>query len=206
MNTDKHAKIVLVGDSGVGKSSIVTRITGGKFSSYTESTIGASFLTYTYQNGNRKVIMNIWDTAGQERYAALAPMYYRAADLALIVYDVNSVDSFERAKYWIRELQKNAPANMAHVLVGNKTDIENEVVAVPQSTADALVLNNGVNLHRRVSAKHNLGIDTLLEDIATLLHARQEQQHRQQANIEHDDLNAIVVSRPPLYTQWRSLC
>ena len=122
-------KVVLLGDSSVGKSSVAIRFSKNEFSEFQESTIGAAFLTNTINdrksiNPNDKVRFEIWDTAGQERYHSLAPMYYRGAKAAMVVYDITSEVSFEKAKEWVNELQQSANENMIISLVGNKTDIE----------------------------------------------------------------------------------
>lgn len=91
---------VLLGDMGAGKSSLVLRFVKGKFTDYQESTIGAAFLTKTLPELSVK--FEIWDTAGQERYHSLAPMYYRGAAAAIVVYDMTSADSFKRAKDWVK--------------------------------------------------------------------------------------------------------
>ena len=121
--------VVLLGDSSVGKSSVAIRFSKNEFSEFQESTIGAAFLTNTINdrksiNPNDKVRFEIWDTAGQERYHSLAPMYYRGAKAAMVVYDITSEVSFEKAKEWVNELQQSANENMIISLVGDKTDIE----------------------------------------------------------------------------------
>ena len=83
-------KIVLLGDTAVGKTSLCARLVNGTFDNFSEPTIGAAFLTKTVQNGDITHRLEIWDTAGQERYRALAPMYYRGATAALVVYDVTN--------------------------------------------------------------------------------------------------------------------
>ena len=100
MNTKKtiSTKLVLLGDSAVGKSSIVSRYIRKEFNEFQEPTIGASFLTSTVEFENNKVKFEVWDTAGQERYRSLAPMYYRGATTAMVVYDITSVESYNRAK------------------------------------------------------------------------------------------------------------
>merc|ERR1712178_567208 len=98
-------KLVLLGDSAVGKSSLVLRFVRGQFFEYQESTIGAAFLTQNVSLNDYTVKFEIWDTAGQERYHSLAPMYYRGAAAAVVVYDITNADSFARAKSWVKELQ-----------------------------------------------------------------------------------------------------
>lgn len=120
-------KMVLLGESAVGKSSLVLRFVKGLFHEYQESTIGAAFLTQTVCIDDTAVKFEIWDTAGQERfvylilqivsnfthehfylhrYHSLAPMYYRGAQAAIVVYDIQNQDSFQRAKTWVKELQR----------------------------------------------------------------------------------------------------
>lgn len=99
-------KLVLLGESAVGKSSLVLRFVKGQFHEYQESTIGAAFLTQTVSMEDSEVKFEIWDTAGQERYNSLAPMYYRGAQAAIVVYDILNQDSFQRAQTWVSELQR----------------------------------------------------------------------------------------------------
>ncbi|KAK6453980.1 uncharacterized protein RJT20DRAFT_100463 [Scheffersomyces xylosifermentans] len=118
-------KLVLLGESAVGKSSIVHRFVKNTFDDMRESTIGAAFLTQTITLPESKTTIKfeIWDTAGQERYKSLAPMYYRNANAALCVYDITSRSSFSKAQDWIKELKKQAPEGIVIALVGNKSDL-----------------------------------------------------------------------------------
>jgi len=101
-------KLVLLGESAVGKSSLVLRFVKGQFHEFQESTIGAAFLTQTVVLDDTTVKFEIWDTAGQERYHSLAPMYYRGAQAAIVVYDITNADTFTRAKSWVGELHRQA--------------------------------------------------------------------------------------------------
>ncbi|WFD28382.1 Vacuolar protein sorting-associated protein 21 [Malassezia nana] len=105
-------KLVLLGESAVGKTSIVHRFVQDEFQENREPTIGAAFLTF-----------EIWDTAGQERFHSLAPMYYRNAQASVVVYDVTKAVSFEKAQSWVKELQRQANPNIVIALVGNKVDL-----------------------------------------------------------------------------------
>ncbi|PKI83029.1 Ypt52p [Malassezia vespertilionis] len=117
-------KLVLLGESSVGKSSIALRFVKDQFDDFRESTIGAAFLTQTVRRDEDTTVkLEIWDTAGQERYKSLAPMYYRNAHCAIVVYDITEEESLEKAKGWIRELQRHADANIVIALVGNKLDL-----------------------------------------------------------------------------------
>ncbi|KAI2808623.1 Ras- protein Rab-22A [Blomia tropicalis] len=117
-------KICLLGETCVGKSSIVQRFVHNTFNSGNE-TIGASFMTKTlFINGNSLKLM-IWDTAGQERYKALMPMYYRGANICIIVYDVTCMKSFQAVQNWIKELRTYLNADCLLAIAGNKMDLSN---------------------------------------------------------------------------------
>jgi len=122
-NTTYQFKLVLLGEAAVGKSSLVLRFVKGHFSEYQESTIGAAFMTQTLALDDQTVKFEIWDTAGQERYHSLAPMYYRGAQAAVVVYDITSKDSFDRATRWIGELKEQANKDIVIALAGNKLDL-----------------------------------------------------------------------------------
>jgi len=119
-------KLVLLGDAGVGKTALAVQFVKGQFNEYTESTIGASFMnqTVTLPDGTL-VKFQIWDTAGQERFHSLAPMYYRGAQAAIVVYDITTRHSFEKAQEWVRELQNQGDPNVVVTFIGNKCDLEN---------------------------------------------------------------------------------
>ncbi|ODQ78234.1 hypothetical protein BABINDRAFT_177436 [Babjeviella inositovora NRRL Y-12698] len=121
-------KLVLLGEAAVGKSSLVLRFVSNDFQENKEPTIGAAFLTQRCTIGAKTIKFEIWDTAGQERFASLAPMYYRNAQAALVVYDVTKPASFIKARHWIRELHEQAAPNIIIALCGNKYDlIEGEI-------------------------------------------------------------------------------
>ncbi|KAI9751531.1 MAG: hypothetical protein M4579_006025 [Chaenotheca gracillima] len=119
-------KLVLLGEAAVGKSSLVLRFVNNDFQENKEPTIGAAFLTQKCSLPNRTIKFEIWDTAGQERFASLAPMYYRNAQSALVVYDLTKPTSLTKAKHWVAELQRQASPGIVIALVGNKLDLTNE--------------------------------------------------------------------------------
>jgi Ras-related protein Rab-5C len=131
-------KLVLLGESSVGKSSLVLRFVKGQFHEFQESTIGAAFLTQTIQIDDTTVKFEIWDTAGQERYHSLAPMYYRGAQAAIVVYDISNKETFQKAQTWVKELQRQASPNIVIALAGNKLDLANKrAVAYEEAKAYA---------------------------------------------------------------------
>jgi Ras-related protein Rab-5C len=105
------------------QSSLVLRFVNNDFQPNKEPTIGAAFLTQKCQLPNRTIKFEIWDTAGQERFASLAPMYYRNAQSALVVYDMTKPSSLVKAKHWVAELQRQASPGIVIALVGNKLDL-----------------------------------------------------------------------------------
>ena len=160
-------KVVLLGESAVGKSSLVLRFVKREFHEFQESTIGAAFLTQTIQIDDTTVKFEIWDTAGQERYRSLAPMYYRGAQAALIVYDLTARESFARAQDWVRELQRQTNANIVIALVGNKLDLANKR-AVEYNEARAYADEHNL-LFMETSAKTAVNVNEVFTAIATRL-------------------------------------
>ncbi|KAF3513953.1 hypothetical protein F2Q69_00001597 [Brassica cretica] len=116
-------KVVLTGDSGVGKSNLLSRFTKNDFSHDSRSTIGVEFATRSIQVDDKIVKAQIWDTAGQERYRAITSAYYRGAVGALLVYDVTRHVTFENVERWLKELRNHTDANIVIMLVGNKSDL-----------------------------------------------------------------------------------
>lgn len=119
-----EAKVVVLGSQGVGKTSVVIRYVGGMFSKAVSPTIGASFFTYKMTLEQYRVKLQVWDTAGQERFRSMAPMYYRKANAAMLMYDITSLDSFYDIKDWVKELKKNVDTPIVLCLLGNKSDLE----------------------------------------------------------------------------------
>lgn len=119
-------KVVLLGEGRVGKTSILLRYTKGEYFDRRTPTIKAGYLQKVIQMGNNTVQLNIWDTAGQEQFHALAPIYYRDAAGALLVYDITDGESFNRVKSWIRELRTTVGNDIIIVIAGNKIDLERE--------------------------------------------------------------------------------
>ncbi|KAK8658698.1 hypothetical protein V6N13_036898 [Hibiscus sabdariffa] len=117
-------KVVLIGDSGVGKSNLLSRFTRNEFCLESKSTIGVEFATRTLQVEGRTVKAQIWDTAGQERYRAITSAYYRGALGALLVYDVSKPITFENVSRWLKELRDHADSNIVIMMIGNKTDLK----------------------------------------------------------------------------------
>ncbi|KAE8780321.1 Ras-related protein RGP1 [Hordeum vulgare] len=127
-------KVVLIGDSAVGKSQLLARFARNEFSLDSKATIGVEFQTKTLQIDNRTVKAQIWDTAGQERYRAVTSAYYRGAVGAMLVYDMTKRQSFDHMARWLEELRSHADKNIVIMLIGNKSDL-GSLRAVPTEDA-----------------------------------------------------------------------
>ena len=117
-------KLVVVGDSGVGKSQLLSRFTNDEFDLDSKSTIGVEFSTRQIEHDGKTIEAQVWDTAGQERYRAITAAYYRGAVGALLVYDITKRDSFENCERWLKELRTHGDAQVVAMLVGNKGDLK----------------------------------------------------------------------------------
>lgn len=163
-----EAKIVLLGDSGVGKSSLALRYTQGRFSPFHEVTIGAAFLQQLIRlRDGTQLKLHIWDTGGQERFRAMAPLYYRDAMGAVIVYDCTDEKSFESVKYWLNELRNKGPPNVCLAVVGNKCDVEDK--KVDTSDAKAFCDENDM-LYIEASAKTGENVLTVFSTLANKIY------------------------------------
>ena len=122
--------VVLIGDSGVGKSNLLSRFTRNEFNLDSKSTIGVEFATRSIQVDTKTIKAQIWDTAGQERYRAITSAYYRGAVGALLVYDISKQITYDNVTRWLKELRDHADNNIVIMLVGNKSDLRH-LRAVP---------------------------------------------------------------------------
>ncbi|XP_030507396.2 ras-related protein RHN1 isoform X1 [Cannabis sativa] len=162
-----QAKLVLLGDMGTGKTSLVLRFVKGQFFNHQEPTIGAAFFTQILSLTEATVKFDIWDTAGQERYHSLAPMYYRGAAAAVVVYDISTKDTFVRAKKWVEELQRQGNLSMVMALVANKSDLESNR-EVDAEEGEEFAQENGM-FYMETSARTADNINELFYEIAKRL-------------------------------------
>lgn len=161
-------KIIILGDSGVGKTSLMNQYVNKKFSNQYKATIGADFLTKEVMVEDRLVTMQIWDTAGQERFQSLGVAFYRGADCCVLVFDVNSTKTFETLDSWRDEFLIQAsprdPDNFPFVVLGNKIDKDNR--AVPTKRALQWCQAKGNIPYYETSAKDGINVEQAFQTIA----------------------------------------
>ena len=119
-------KVVLIGDSGVGKTNILSRYVRDEFSIETKSTVGVEFGSKIVKSNSINIKVQIWDTAGQERYKSITNAYYKGAKGAFVVYDISKKETFDNINKWIEELKNNGDSDVCILLIGNKCDLEDE--------------------------------------------------------------------------------
>ena len=163
-----NVKLVLLGDSGVGKTSLVLRFVHNEFHPFQESTIGAAFFSKavkTTDSSDRWVQFKIWDTAGQERYQSLTPLYFRGADVAVLVYDITRIHSFQTLQRWVRELRAHGPPSIIMAVVGNKVDLADHR-SVQED--DARHYAESIDaLYMETSCRDNNNVTELFQELAT---------------------------------------
>ncbi|XP_075015846.1 ras-related protein Rab-11A isoform X2 [Calonectris borealis] len=158
-------KVVLIGDSGVGKSNLLSRFTRNEFNLESKSTIGVEFATRSIQVDGKTIKAQIWDTAGQERYRAITSAYYRGAVGALLVYDIAKHLTYENVERWLKELRDHADSNIVIMLVGNKSDLRH-LRAVPTDEARAFAEKNGLSFIE-TSALDSTNVEAAFQTILT---------------------------------------
>ncbi|CAB3996907.1 ras-related Rab-31 [Paramuricea clavata] len=122
----REIKVCLLGDTGVGKSCLVLRFVSDRFDDRSKPTIGASFMSKMFVADEQVYKFQIWDTAGQERYRSLAPLYYRDASAAIVVYDITNQGSFYALQDWIKEIKRYGPGECVVAIAGNKCDLQDQ--------------------------------------------------------------------------------
>ncbi|XP_078174326.1 ras-related protein Rab7 [Carex rostrata] len=164
-------KVIILGDSGVGKTSLMNQYVNKKFSNQYKATIGADFLTKEVQIDDRLFTLQIWDTAGQERFQSLGVAFYRGADCCVLVYDVNVMKSFDHLNNWREEFLIQAspsdPENFPFVVLGNKIDVDGgNSRVVSEKKARAWCASKGNIPYFETSAKEGFNVEAAFECIA----------------------------------------
>ncbi|XP_031483245.1 ras-related protein RABE1c [Nymphaea colorata] len=162
---DYLIKLLLIGDSGVGKSCLLLRFSDDSFTTSFITTIGIDFKIRNIELDGKRIKLQIWDTAGQERFRTITTAYYRGAMGILLVYDVTDESSFNNIRNWIRNIEQHASDNVNKILVGNKADMDESKRAVPTSRGQALADEYGIKFFE-TSAKTNFNVEQVFFSIA----------------------------------------
>ena len=167
-NFDLKLKVMVLGESMVGKTSLITRYTNEKFGGRYLCTVGIDFQKKKLLISNKKIVLQIWDTAGQERFRNVTKNYFHASQGFVLAYDINNKDSFEKMQYWVEEIQSNADEKIKCILVGTKCDLDSREVQFDEG--DELAEKFGFKFFE-TSAKDNINIketfEALVKDILT---------------------------------------
>ncbi len=200
--SDHLFKLVVVGDSGVGKSSIMMRFSEDAFSESYISTIGVDFKLRTIELHKKRVRLQIWDTAGQERFRTITSAYYRGADGILLVYDVTDMTSFEHVDEWMAEVDKFTSLcnpRPVKILLGNKGDLETDR-QVERKAAETYAAKLGIPFFE-TSAKTNTYVDIAFYQVAESLLDRHQSVQRATVNT-----NKLSLSRNGTPSRGHSCC
>ena len=182
-------KIIIIGDSGVGKSNILGRYLHNEFRQDTKSTVGVEFGSKKVKVGESNIKLQIWDTAGQERYRSITSAYYKGSKGCFIVYDITSNQSFDDVEKWYEEIIKKADKGTSIILVGNKCDLENE-----RKVTIEMGQNKAKNLNCpffETSALANTKIETVFQTITEDIYNR----CKNERNADDDDDDYEIVPK-----------
>lgn len=205
-------KVLVLGDSNVGKTCIVHRYCDETYYDTYISTIGIDFKQKIISLDGTPIKMQIWDTAGQERFRTLTTAYYRGAMGILLMYDVTNQESFNNLTYWLKNIEENASPDVVKVLAGNKCDATSQRV-VDEETGQKIAENYDIPFYE-VSCKQNINIDTIFLTLARLI--RDQRTFQQITESEHIDsgqngnitldLKSRILEHTVLKEPWKCAC
>ncbi|XP_078486124.1 ras-related protein Rab-8B [Ciona intestinalis] len=181
-------KLLLIGDSGVGKTCVLFRFSEDHFNSTFISTIGIDFKIRTIDLDGKKVKLQIWDTAGQERFRTITTAYYRGAMGIMLVYDITNDKSFENIKNWIRNIEEHASSDVEKMILGNKCDM-NDKRTVSKERGERLAIEYGIKF-METSAKQSLNVEEAFFTLARDIKAKMD---NKMADSSHPNMTTIHV-------------
>ena len=168
-NFDLSFKLIVVGDGGVGKSCLTNNAVKNIFDDSYNATVGFEFFTFNVKINDKIVKLQIWDTCGQELYRSLITNFYRNSSLAVMVYSINSKESFENIEMWLRELRTHSNPDAKVFLIGNKIDLENER-QITKEQGEQFAKDNKINGFMEASAKTGVNAQKIFIQAATTLY------------------------------------
>ncbi|CAD8063141.1 unnamed protein product [Paramecium primaurelia] len=188
-------KIVLSGDSGVGKSNLLLRFTKNQFNPDSKTTIGVEFATRSISISGKIIKAQIWDTAGQERYRAITSAYYRGAIGAVLVYDITNKQSFDAVERWIQEVRENADKDIVIMIIGNKSDLKH-LRAIRQESGQDLAQMYKVAF-MEASAQDGSNVDQAFTQIIQQIYqnlTKQLQKYDQMSHLQGEKLDLEITN------------
>ena len=171
-------KTILVGDSGVGKTSIATRAADNAFQHNLSPTIGASAFSFDVDSATGPISFNLWDTAGQDTFRNIIPLYFRGAHAAIVVFDLTNKDSFDHLATWVDLVKEHTQPNIAIVIVGNKSDMSERCVSTDE--AMSFTQSVGAAFYTETSAMTGQSVHEVFQDLAEMETLKS---HREQAKV-----------------------
>lgn len=169
VDVDKKYKIIWIGDSGVGKTCLLTKSQKNFFDQELKSTLGFEYYNITIKIKNKKILLQTWDTCGQESFKCIVNMFYKRAKLAILVYSIDNRKSFEGISFWLNEIRLNSDENIKLILVGNKNDL-NDKREVSFEEGQEFSKRNGFNFFFETSAKEGDTPSAVLSKAAEILY------------------------------------
>nr|XP_054506088.1 ras-related protein Rab-8A isoform X2 [Agelaius phoeniceus] len=176
-------KLLLIGDSGVGKTCALFRFSEDAFNATFISTIGIDFKIRTIELDGKRIKLQIWDTAGQERFRTITTAYYRGAMGIMLVYDITNEKSFENIRNWVRNIEEHASPDVEKMILGNKCDA-NDKRQVSREQGEKLAASFGIKF-METSAKANINIENAFFTLARDIKAKMDKKLRNKPNFEH---------------------
>ena len=192
---DYKLKLVVVGDSGVGKTNLIKRFANNTFNSNSKATVGVEFLSKSFKINNRVFKIEMWDTAGQERYKSITAAYYKGAKGALVVYDITSKISFENLDKWILEIKEKSSKDLKLMIIGNKSDLKDgrqvtneEAMKKAEDTGIPLMETSALDSTNVKEAFHDL-LKEMYKEISTKITQVEESlnDNKEAVQLETDD-------------------
>ncbi|KAG9511023.1 Ras-related protein Rab-10, partial [Fragariocoptes setiger] len=191
-------KLLLIGDSGVGKTSILFRFSDDAFTPTFISTIGIDFKIKTIELRGKRIKLQIWDTAGQERFHTITTSYYRGAMGIMLVYDITNAKSFDNIQKWLRNIDEHANEDVVKMIVGNKCDMEDRRI-ITKEKGEAIAREHGIRF-METSASSNINVERAFMELAkAILDNQTADQERQEShdkvNVARSDQRGVLNSR-----------
>ena len=170
---DLSFKIIIVGDSGVGKSCLSIKATRNYFEDFYSPTVGFEFLTFNVKVEEKIVKLQIWDTCGQEVYRSLISSFYRSASLAIIVYSIENADSFNNIEKWLNDIKTQSNPDVKIFLIGNKADLEDKR-KITKATGEKFCQDHQISFFAETSAKTGFNVENVFVEVAKELYIQHE--------------------------------